>query len=115
MPVKKFINKRPRISFSIIAAVCIGASLAVTQVQANIHSQSDFAQKNPHQIPDNLNPQPSLIESIVEPIHLEAKSLLDEVKDRAVSKDEETIHAMAFQGKEVSSRPTYDYTTGTSN
>jgi len=115
MPVKKFIKNRPRISFSILAGVCIGASLAVTQVQANIQSQSDIAQRNPHHIPGDLSPKSSLLESILDPIRLEAKDLLEEVKEEAFMKDGETIHEVALKDNHEHSKPIYDYTTGTSN
>jgi len=115
MPVKRFIKNRPGISFSILAAVCIGASLAVTQVQANIHSQTEIAQRNVHQIPGNLSPKSSLLESILDPIRLEAKDLLEEVKEEGVTKDGETIHEIAFKDNHAHSKPIYDYTTGTSN
>ena len=115
MPIKKFIKKRPRISFSILAGVCIGASLVVTQVQANIQSQSEISQRNPHQIPGDLSPKSSLLESILDPIRLEAKDLLEEVKEEAFTKDSETIHEVAFKDNRAHSKPIYDYTTGTSN
>ena len=115
MPVKKFIKNRPRISFSILAAVCIGASLAVTHVQANIQSQSEISQRNPHHIPGDLSPKSSLLESILYPIRLEAKDLLEEVKEEAFTKDSETIHEVAFKDNHTHSKPIYDYTTGTSN
>jgi len=115
MPVKKFIKNRPRISFSILAAVCIGASLAVTQVQANIQSQSEISQRNPHQIPSDLSPKLSFVEGILDPIRLKAKDLLGEVKEGAFVKDGETIHEVAFKDSNEHSRPIYDYTTGTSN
>ncbi len=115
MPVKKFIKNRPRISFSILAGVCIGASLAVTQVQANIQSQPEISQRNPHQIPSNLSPKLGLIESILDPIRLEAKDLLEEAKEGTFAKDEETIHEVAFKDTREHSKPIYDYTTGTSN
>ena len=97
MPVKKFIINRPRISFSILAGVCIGASLVVTQVQANIQSQSEISQRNPHQIPGDLSPKSSLLESILDPIRLEAKDLLEEVKEEAFTKDSESIPEVAFK------------------
>ena len=115
MPIKKFIKNKPCISFSILAAACIGASLAVTQVQANIQSQTEIAQRNPHQIPSDLNPKSSLLESILDPIRLEAKDLLEEVKEEGVTKDGETIHEVAFKDNHAHSKPIYDYTTGTSN
>ena len=115
MPVKKFIKNRPRISFSILAGVCIGASLAVTQVQANIQSQSETSQRNPHHIPSDLSPKPSLLESILDPIRLEAKNLLEEAKEEAFTNDIETIHEIAFKDNHAYSKPIYDYTTGTSN
>jgi len=115
MPIKKFIKNNPRISFSILAGVCIGASLAVTQVQANIQSQSEISQRNPHQIPGDLSPKSSLLESILDPIRLEAKDLLEEVKEEAFTKDGETIHEVAFKDSHAHSKPIYDYTTGTSN
>lgn len=115
MPVKKFIKNRPRLSLSILAGVCIGASLAVTQVQANIQSQSDIAQRNPHHIPGDLSPMSSLLESILDPIRLEAKDLLEEVKEELHTKDSETIHEVAFKDNHAHYKPIYDYTTGTSN
>ena len=115
MPIKKFIKNRPRISLSILAGVCIGASLVVTQVQANIQSQSEISQRNPHQIPGDLSPKSSLLESILDPIRLEAKDLLEEVKEEAFTKDSETIHEVAFKDNRAHSKPIYDYTTGTSN
>jgi len=115
MPIKKFIKKRPRISFSILAGVCIGASLAVTQVQANIQSQSEVAQRSPHHIPGDLSPKSNLLESILDPIRLEAKDLLEEVKEEAFTKDSETIHEVAFKDNHAHSKPIYDYTTGASN
>jgi hypothetical protein len=115
MPIKKFIKNRPRISLSILAGVCIGASLAVTQVQANIQIQSEISQRNPHQIPGDLSPKSSLLESILDPIRLEAKDLLEEVKEEAFTKDSETIHEVAFKDNHAHSKPIYDYTTGTSN
>ena len=115
MPVKKFIKNRPRISFSILAGACIGASLAVTQVQANIQSQSDIAQKNPHHIPGDLSPKSSPLESILDPMRLEMKDLMKEVKEKAFTKDSETIHEVAFKDNHAHSKPIYDYTTGTSN
>ena len=115
MPVKKFIKNRPRISFSILAGVCIGASLAVTQVQANIQSQPEISQRNPHQIPGDLSPKISLIGNILDPIRLEAKDLLGDLKEEAFTKDEETIHEVAFKDAREHSKPIYDYTTGTSN
>jgi hypothetical protein len=115
MPIKKFIKNKPRISFSILAGVCIGASLVVTQVQANIQSQSEISQRNPHQIPGDLSPKSSLLESILDPIRLEAKDLLDEVKEEAFTKEGETIHEVAFKDSHAYSKPIYDYTTGTSN
>ena len=115
MPVKKFIKNRPRISFSILAAVCIGASLAVTHVQANIQSQSEISQRNPHHIPGDQSSSSSLLESILDPIRLEAKDLLEEVKEEAFTKDSETIHEFAFKGNHAHSKPIYDFTTGTSN
>ena len=115
MPVKKFIKNRRLISFSILAGVCIGASLVVTQVQANIQSQSEISQRNPHQIPGDLSPKSSLLESILDPIRLEARDLLEEVKEEAFTKDSETIHEVAFKDNRAHSKPIYDYTTGTSN
>lgn len=115
MSVKKFIKNRPRVSFSILAGVCIGASLVVTQVQANIQSQSEIFQRNPHQIPGDLSPKSSILESILDPIRLEAKDLLEEVKEEAYTKDGETIHEVAFKDNHAHSKPIYDYTTGTSN
>ena len=115
MPVKRFIKNRPRISFSILAAVCIGTSLAVTQVQANIQSQTEVAQRNPHQIPTDLNSKSSFIESVLDPIRLEAKDLLEGAKEEAFTKDGETIHEVAFKDNHSHSKPIYDYTTGTSN
>ena len=115
MPVKRFIKNRPRISFSILAAVCVGTSLAVTQVQANIHGQAEISQRNPHQIPSDLSPKPSLFESVLDPIRLEAKDLLEDVKEEALTKDNETIHEVAFKDNHAHSKPIYDYTTGTSN
>jgi hypothetical protein len=115
MPIKRFVKNRPRISFSILAAVCVGASLAVTQVQANIQSKAEISQRNPHQIPGDLNPQSSLLESILDPIRLEAKDLLEEVKEEAFMKDGATIHEVAFKDNQAYSKPIYDYTTGTSN
>ena len=115
MPIKGFIKNRPRISFSILAMVCIGAGLVVTQVQANIQSQSEISQRNPHQIPTDLNPRSSLLESILDPIRLEAKDLLGEGKEEAFTKDSETIHEVAFKDNHAHSKPIYDYTTGASN
>ena len=115
MPIKKFIKNKPRISFSILAGACIGASLVVTQVQANIQSQSENSQSNSHHIPGNLSPKSSLLESILDPIRLEAKDLLEEVKEEAFTKDSETIHEVAFKDNHAHSKPIYDYTTGTSN
>jgi len=115
MPVKKFITNRPRISFSIFAGVCIGASLAVTQVQANIQSPSEISQRNPHQIPAELISNSDLVESLLEPIRLEAKDLLEEAKEEVFTKDGETIHELALKDNHDHSKPIYDYTTGTSN
>jgi len=115
MPVKRFIKTRPRVSFSILATVCMGASLAVTQVQANIHSQTEITQINPHQIPADLNPKSSFMESILDPIRLEAKDLLEEAKEETLIKEGETIHEVAFKDNLAHSKPIYDYTTGTSN
>lgn len=115
MPVKKFIKNRPRISFSIFAGVCIGASLVVTQVQANIQSQSEISQRNPHQIPGNLIPKSSILESVLDRIRLEARDLLEEVKEETYIKNSETIHEVAFKDNHAHSKPIYDYTTGTSN
>jgi len=115
MPVKRFIKTRPRVSFSILATVCMGACLAVTQVQANIHSQTEITQINPHQIPADLNPKSSFVESVLDPIRLEAKDLLEEAKEEILIKEGETIHEVAFKDNHAHSKPIYDYTTGTSN
>jgi hypothetical protein len=54
-------------------------------------------------------------ESILDPIRLEAKDLLEEVKEEAFMKDSKTIHEVSFKDNHAHSRPIYDYTTGTSN
>jgi hypothetical protein len=115
MPLKKFITKRPRMSLSILATVCVGASLVVTQVQANIQTQSNNLPLNPHQIPVELNAGSSFIDQVLDPIKLEAQGLLVEAKNELPNRDDESIHATAFQGKEAVESPTYDYTTGSSN
>jgi hypothetical protein len=54
-------------------------------------------------------------ESILDPIRLEAKDLLEEVKEEVFMKDSETIHEVSFKDSHEHSKPIYDYTTGISN
>ena len=115
---KEFIKNKPVISLAIFVGVCVGLGMVVTRVQANIQTQAEVLNQNPHQLPDEFNPK----------LHwVEQKILVDEkqVKDDAsetinLAKEEpadeqETIHAIAMKGNNSLAKPIYDYTTGTSN
>jgi hypothetical protein len=62
-----------------------------------------------------IGPASSLLESILDPIRLEAKDLLEEAKEEVFTKDSETIHEVAFKDNHAHFKPIYGYITGTSS
>ena len=110
----QFIKSKPRLSFVVLTALCVGIGVVATQVQANIQDQSEIALSNPHQIPDELNPRFRRLEDRLDVVKQEIKDLLGATKE--VQADEaETVHSLALKGSAGSPAPVYDYTTGTSN
>jgi len=111
--IKNFMGRRPHFCFIMIAASCLGIGLAVTQVQANIPDASTES-NNPHHLPNEFNPKLQTLDEKIEIATLEAKKVLGMTQE-GVSQELETIHSIAFKGVTVSSKPVFDYTTGTSN
>lgn len=111
IPVNRFIQSRPRISLLLALTFCTVIALAVTQVQASLQDQSEIAQKNPHHLPDNLNPKLHRLTDNLGTFKLGLKEELKEDLNQA----KETIHSLAFKNNVSTAKPTYDYTTGTSN
>jgi hypothetical protein len=114
LTIKDFMSRKPRLSFFAILAACIGISLIVTQVQANIAESSVASSNNPHYLPDEFNPKLQRIEDKIQVVKLEIKEAISKANEE-IAQDPETIHSIAFKGKTASSKPTYDYTTGSSN
>ena len=113
MLIKNFMGRRPHFCFIMIAVSCFGIGLAVTRAQANIPDASTEA-NNPHHLPNEFNPKLQTLDEKIQVITLEARKALGMVKD-GVPHEVETMHSIAFKGVAVSSKPVFDYTTGTSN
>jgi len=110
----RFFQKRPRLGFFIAITLCVGVALVVTQVQANIHDQSELAITNPHHLPDEFNPKLYRLDEKLDAVKVGVKSALD-LRREDLDSERETLHSVVFKGRADRSRPTYDYATGTSN
>jgi hypothetical protein len=62
MSIKDFMGRKPHFSFVVIAAICVGISFAVTQVQATISDNVVSPENNPHHLPNEFNPRIKMIE-----------------------------------------------------
>ena len=107
MSIKDFMGRKPHFSFVVIAAICVGISFAVTQVQATISDNVASPENNPHHLPNEFNPRIKMIEEKIQAVKVKA---IEEV-----GQELNTIHSLALENNKSTSKPVYDYTTGTSN
>lgn len=108
MPLSSFCGRHPLITL-LALALLIGGSVAVagTKMQFSIDDQTQNNPKNPHHIPESMDPK-SL--RLSEEIRLIQNEVREDVADVS-----ETIHSIAFRDHHSQSQPILDYTTGTSN
>lgn len=108
MPFTSFCTRHPLIALLLLSLFISGtAALAGTQIQADSVRAESLAQNNPHRIPRHMDPKSLSLAKEIDAIQFEAREEVTELG--------ETIHAMAFQGRQGQSLPILDYTTGTSN
>lgn len=87
--------------------VCGSAALAGTKIQSSIDDSVQANSKNPHQIPNNMDPKSEILADEIRLIKYEVSEVVVEV--------EESMHSVAMRDMHGLSQPTLDYTTGTSN
>jgi hypothetical protein len=104
MSLISFCGRHPLATLLTLSFVIFGtAAIASTSIQ----SEAVYTETNPHRIPDHMNPKSLSLSKEIAEIRYEVKEEVAELG--------ETLHAEAFQGRNIQSAPIMDYTTGTSN
>jgi enoyl-[acyl-carrier-protein] reductase (NADH) len=104
MFLTSFCGRHPVATLLTLSLFIFGtAAIASTAIQSEIA----YTETNPHRIPDHMNPKSASLAMEIAEIKFEIKEGIAEL--------DETVHAVAFQGRTGQSQPTLDYTTGTSN
>ena len=108
MSLTSICSRHPLSTLIAVAVLVYGtAAIAGGGIQLQDANQVQASANNPHQIPDHMNPK--------------SRSLSDEIKlikveiRQDVTETSESIHAIAFHGRQDKSQAILDYTTGTSN
>jgi ActR/RegA family two-component response regulator len=82
-------------------------AIAGTKIQLGADDVISANPNNPHQIPANLDPKSEMLSEEIRLIKYEVREEILEVAD--------SVHDVAMRDFRDQSKPTLDYTTGTSN
>jgi len=108
MSLSSFCSRHPLATLiTLVAFIYCTAAIAGGGIQFQSDSQLQENSSNPHHIPDHMNPKSRNLSNEIKQMKMAIQKDVEEVG--------ESVHSIAFRGRQDKSQAILDYTTGTSN